>query len=55
MLFHIGDLSVKGLQTTFNQDTSYLPPTPVDTTKSRLKIAPTTFTWKTLGSNTITT
>jgi translocation and assembly module TamB len=38
MLFHLRGLSVSGLQTIFDQDTSYLPPTPKDTTKSRLKI-----------------
>lgn len=34
MLFHIKDLSVAGLQTSFTQDTSYLPIHPKDTTKT---------------------
>ena len=38
MVFHIGDLNVAGLTTTFSQDTSYLPPKPPDTTKTQFQL-----------------
>jgi len=38
MLFHIKDLSVSGLQTAFSQDSSYLPPKPPDTAKTKLQL-----------------
>lgn len=38
MLFHIKDLTVNGLQTGLEEDSSYLPPPPKDTSRSRMKI-----------------
>ena len=38
MLFHIKDLAVTGLQSTFAQDSSYLPPVPNDTAKTILQL-----------------
>jgi len=38
MIFHVKDLTVAGLQTTFSQDTSYLPPPPPDTTKADFQL-----------------
>ena len=38
MLFHIKELTVSGLQTTYGQDTSYLPVKPPDTAKTSLQL-----------------
>jgi translocation and assembly module TamB len=38
MLFHIKQLTVDGMQTVFDEDSSYLPPPPKDTTRGRLKV-----------------
>lgn len=38
MLFHIKDLEVAGLQTSFTQDTSYLPPSPKSNKKAKLQL-----------------
>ncbi len=38
MLFHIKDLDIAGLQTTFSQDSSYLPPKANDTAKTKFQL-----------------
>jgi len=38
MVFHIKEMEVAGLQTTFGQDTSYLPKKPKDTTETKLSL-----------------
>ncbi len=38
MLFHIKDLDIAGLQTTFSQDSSYLPPKPPGNSKTKLRL-----------------
>ena len=38
MIFHIKDLAIAGLQTTFSQDSSYLPPKPASNSKTKLRL-----------------
>ncbi len=49
MLFHIKDLDIAGLRTSFSQDSSYLPPKPKDTAKTKFRLIADNMTLKNIG------